>query len=190
MSLQTANHVSWPSKSYAVASFRPVRGCQLSCPVSVDTNYRCAMSWGLQFCHRISKVVILYCDEPACQVCTVVSECMDSVLRRTSVNDIPNDESQFPFASRSIWLSNQPECGDLPLTLYKERARHASLSLLMSKMSNGIFMLPLSPPTAYSFYSVKNYSCPLENLSSFRVRSFTEFSLPFTLSSDIRPLTN
>ena len=53
------------------------------------------------------------CDEPTCQVCSFVSESMDSVVRSTSVNDILSGVSKLPFTSRAAWLSIQPECGDL-----------------------------------------------------------------------------
>ena len=53
------------------------------------------------------------CDEPTCQVCSFVSESMDSVVRSTSVNDILSGVSRLPFTSRAAWLSIQPECGDL-----------------------------------------------------------------------------
>jgi hypothetical protein len=56
------------------------------------------------------------CDEPTCQVCSFVSESMDSVVRSISVDDILNGISKLPFTNRAAWLSIQPECGDLRLT--------------------------------------------------------------------------
>lgn len=56
------------------------------------------------------------CAEPTCQICTFVSQEMDSVVRSISTSDILEGNARLPFTSRSAWLGLQSDCSDLRRT--------------------------------------------------------------------------
>ena len=53
------------------------------------------------------------CEDEACQVCTFIRLSRDSVIRRTSIQDILSGNGHLPFTSRTAWLATQSECPDL-----------------------------------------------------------------------------
>ena len=56
------------------------------------------------------------CEDEACQVCTFTRLTQDSVIRRTSIQDILSGNGHLPFTSRTAWLATQSECPDLRRT--------------------------------------------------------------------------
>ena len=56
------------------------------------------------------------CDDLACQICNFVKQAEESVVRRTSTDDILLGRTKLPFTSRAAWLSLQSECPDLRRT--------------------------------------------------------------------------
>ena len=56
------------------------------------------------------------CEDKACQVCTFTRLTRDSVIRRTSIQDILSGNGHLPFTSRTAWLATQSECPDLRRT--------------------------------------------------------------------------
>ena len=54
--------------------------------------------------------------EPNCQICSFVTQSMDSVVRNLSVSNILDGSAKLPFTTRSAWLAIQPECSDLRRT--------------------------------------------------------------------------
>ena len=56
------------------------------------------------------------CEDLACQVCNFVNRTEESVVRRTSTQDILAGTSRLPFTSRTNWLAIQSECPDLRRT--------------------------------------------------------------------------
>lgn len=56
------------------------------------------------------------CKETTCQICSFVSQSMESVVRTTSLSDIMDCSTKLPFTTRSVWLTIQPECPDLRST--------------------------------------------------------------------------
>ena len=54
--------------------------------------------------------------EPNCQICSFVTQSMDSVVRNISVSNILDGSAKLPFTTRSAWLAIQPECSDLRRT--------------------------------------------------------------------------
>ena len=56
------------------------------------------------------------CDDLACQICNFVKQVEDSVVRRTSTDDILLGRTKLPFTSRAAWLSLQSDCPDLRRT--------------------------------------------------------------------------
>ena len=56
------------------------------------------------------------CEDLACQVCNFVNRTEESVVRRTSTQDILAGTSRLPFTSRTSWLAIQSECPDLRRT--------------------------------------------------------------------------
>ena len=56
------------------------------------------------------------CEDDACQVCTFTRLTQDSVIRRTSIQDILSGNGHLPFTSRTAWLATQSECPDLRRT--------------------------------------------------------------------------
>lgn len=55
----------------------------------------------------------LPCEDPHCQICSLISKPEDSVVRSISVQDILSGSLTLPFTSRSAWLQTQQECPDL-----------------------------------------------------------------------------
>ena len=53
------------------------------------------------------------CEDLACQVCSFVKRSEDSVIRRSSMQDILNGTVRLPFTSRTAWLSIQSEDSSL-----------------------------------------------------------------------------
>ena len=53
------------------------------------------------------------CGELACQICTFVKQTEESVVRRTSTDNILLGRTKLPFTSGAAWLSLQSECSDL-----------------------------------------------------------------------------
>ena len=49
------------------------------------------------------------CEDLACQVCSFVKRSEDSVIRRSSMQDILNRNVHLPFTSRTAWLAIQSE---------------------------------------------------------------------------------
>ena len=58
----------------------------------------------------------LPCEDLACQVCNFVNRTEESVVLRTSTQDILAGASRLPFTSRTSWLAIQSECPDLRRT--------------------------------------------------------------------------
>ena len=58
----------------------------------------------------------LPCEDLACQVCNFVNRTEESVILRTSTQDILAGASRLPFTSRTSWLAIQSECPDLRRT--------------------------------------------------------------------------
>ena len=56
------------------------------------------------------------CEDEACQVCTFTRLTQNSVIRRTSIQDILKGNGHLPFTSRTAWLATQAECPDLRRT--------------------------------------------------------------------------
>ena len=56
------------------------------------------------------------CEDLACQVCNFFNRTEESVVRRTSIQDILAGTSRLPFTSRTSWLAIQSECPDLRRT--------------------------------------------------------------------------
>ena len=56
------------------------------------------------------------CENEACQVCNFTRLTQDSVIRRTSIQDILSGNGHLPFTSRTAWLATQSECPDLRRT--------------------------------------------------------------------------
>ena len=53
------------------------------------------------------------CDDPRCQVCSIVSNAEDLAVRPISVHDVLLGKTSLPFTSHSAWLQLQLECLDL-----------------------------------------------------------------------------
>ena len=53
------------------------------------------------------------CREPNCQICNFVHEMEDSVIQSISIQDILDNKSNLPFATRAAWLQIQHDCPDL-----------------------------------------------------------------------------
>ena len=53
----------------------------------------------------------------------------DSVIRRTSIQDIVSGNGHLPFTSRTAWLATESECPDL-------RSTHAHLQQGTSPLKN------------------------------------------------------
>ena len=53
------------------------------------------------------------CEDLACQVCSFVKRSEDSVIRRSSMQDILNGTVRLPFTSRTAWLAIQSEDSSL-----------------------------------------------------------------------------
>ena len=58
----------------------------------------------------------LPCEDLACQECNFVNRTEESVVLRTSTQDILAGASRLPFTSRTSWLAIQSECPDLRRT--------------------------------------------------------------------------
>lgn len=56
------------------------------------------------------------CKEATCQICSFVSQSMESVVRTTSLSDTMDCSTKLSFTTRSVWLTIQPECPDLRST--------------------------------------------------------------------------
>ncbi|EDO35149.1 predicted protein [Nematostella vectensis] len=56
------------------------------------------------------------CEDEACQICSFVKQLGDSVVRRSSIQDVIDGNERLPFTSRSAWLAIQSECPDLRRT--------------------------------------------------------------------------
>ena len=56
------------------------------------------------------------CEDEACQGCTFTRLTQDSVIRRTSIQDIFSGNGHLPFTSRTAWLATQSGCPDLRRT--------------------------------------------------------------------------
>ena len=54
--------------------------------------------------------------EPNCQICSFVTQSIDSVVRNTFVSNILDGYEKLPFTTRSARLAIQPECSDLRRT--------------------------------------------------------------------------
>ena len=50
------------------------------------------------------------------EICAFAKHAQDSVVRRTSIQDILSGEKRLPFTSRTAWLATQAECADLRRT--------------------------------------------------------------------------
>ena len=60
-----------------------------------------------------------FCQSKRCSVrgvCTFTRLSRDSVIRRTSIQDILSGNGHLPFTSRTAWLATQSECPDLRRT--------------------------------------------------------------------------
>ena len=53
------------------------------------------------------------CLAAQCQICSLISRSEDSVVRKTSVQDIIKGIANVPFANRNAWISTQSACPDL-----------------------------------------------------------------------------
>ncbi len=53
------------------------------------------------------------CPELTCQVCRLVSETEDSVVRGLTVQEVTDGASCMPFTSRTAWHATQQDCPDL-----------------------------------------------------------------------------
>lgn len=53
------------------------------------------------------------CNEPNCQICTIVHDKEDSVVRSVSIQDILGNTSSLPFSTKSVWLQIQSDFPDL-----------------------------------------------------------------------------
>ena len=56
------------------------------------------------------------CHEPKCQICNFIIQTEDSVVRSVTAQDVINNMTRMPFATRSAWLEIQSECPDLRRT--------------------------------------------------------------------------
>lgn len=56
------------------------------------------------------------CKEATCQICSFVSQSIESVVHTTSLSDIMDGSTKLPFTMRSAWLTIQPEWPDLRRT--------------------------------------------------------------------------
>ena len=79
------------------------------------------------------------CIEPNCQICSFVTQSMDSFFC-----NILDGSAKLPFTTRSAWLAIQPECSDLRRTCaYLRRGTRPLVRQLTSKTLNVISMLLL-----------------------------------------------
>ena len=56
------------------------------------------------------------CEEESCQVCSFIMRTKESVVRKSSVQDVLDGNVRLPFTSRPAWLAIQSECPDLRRT--------------------------------------------------------------------------
>ena len=56
------------------------------------------------------------CEDLACQICSFVKKSEDTVIRRSSIQDILNGTARLPFTSRTAWHAIQSEDSDLRRT--------------------------------------------------------------------------
>ena len=113
----TANHV-----------FRPLRSCvggEFCASPRVSTFLSTVSRYHASVRHVSGSAILpsdfasrnaLPCEYLACQVCNVVNRIEESVVLRTSTQDILAGASRLPFTSRTSWLAIQSECSDLRRT--------------------------------------------------------------------------
>ena len=56
------------------------------------------------------------CTEPRYQICSLITQVEDSVVRSVHVQDIIDNHNRLPFTKRSAWLAIQTDCPDLRRT--------------------------------------------------------------------------